>query len=134
MAAGYNFMTGCIDEGDIRCGSLSKGATVIMEGLGEKSLCRVISVNLPFIMSKFLVQVFIMGKVRTKDFPPEWSLMLKCLGKKTKWVGIKAKAFILFAFGFDFEPLIRKKTLVLMTLKQAGQRLCFFHERRCEMI
>lgn len=57
---------------------------MIMKGLREKSLCRVMSLNLPFIMSKFLVQVFIMGKLHTKDFPPEWNLMLKMPGEETK--------------------------------------------------
>lgn len=68
---------------------------MIIKGLREKSLCQVMSLNLPFIMVKFLFQVFVMGRLHTKDFLPEWNLMLMP-GEETKWVGIKAKEFILF--------------------------------------
>lgn len=56
---------------------------MIIQRLRETGLCRVTSLNLPFIMSKFLFQVFIMGKLRTKDFPPDRNLMLR--GRRGGW-------------------------------------------------
>lgn len=113
---------------------------MIIKGLGGKSLCQAMSLSLPFITAKFLVQVFIMGKLHTKDFPPEWNLILEYLGKKQNGLTSKQKSlpslylcWILvrsseggggntcLEFSIFYIPFV----LFFNDLETAGQKLCF---------